>query len=114
MIIKNYKHSSTFEEFISNVYLPVQIALPSQQQYIRSNSGNIIIVMHNQYNDNYFILEKYKPEDYTSESSSNLAAALIDSLRNKNSKGNLHKNISLMLYFIILYYSIKKKRKIIL
>lgn len=47
MIIKNYKHSSTFEEFISNVYLPVQIALPSQQQYLRSNSGNIIIVMHN-------------------------------------------------------------------
>lgn len=40
MIMKNYKHSSTFEEFISNVYSPVQTTSPFQQQpYLRSNSG---------------------------------------------------------------------------
>lgn len=36
------------------------------------------------------ILEKYKRDDYLSSlSSSNLAAALIDSHRNRNTKGNI-------------------------
>ncbi|XP_026816588.1 ral GTPase-activating protein subunit alpha-1 isoform X1 [Rhopalosiphum maidis] len=73
MIMKNYKHSSTFEEFISNVYSPVQTTSPFQQQpYLRSNS------------------EKYKSDDFvlSGSSSSNLAAALIDSShRNRNTKG---------------------------
>lgn len=49
------------------------------------------------------ILEKYKPDDYLSSlSSSNLAAALIDSHRNRNVKGNLHKKKGLCFNFIIL------------
>lgn len=40
MIMKNYKHSSTFEDFISNVYSPVQTTSPFQQPSLRSNSGN--------------------------------------------------------------------------
>lgn len=48
------------------------------------------------------ILEKYKPDDYLSSlSSSNLAAALIDSHRNRNVKGNLHKK---KVYVLILLY----------
>lgn len=39
MIMKNYKHSSTFEEFISNVYSPVQTMSPFQQPYNKNVSG---------------------------------------------------------------------------
>lgn len=37
--MKNYKHSSTFEEFISNVYSPVQTTSPFQQPYLKNNSS---------------------------------------------------------------------------
>ncbi|VVC33952.1 Hypothetical protein CINCED_3A022064 [Cinara cedri] len=68
LIMKKYRHSGTFEEFISNVYSPVQTTSPFQQSYFRSNS------------------EKYKPDDYIS-GSNNLAAVLIDSCQNRNVKG---------------------------
>lgn len=45
------------------------------------------------------ILEKYKSDDYMSgSSSSNLAAALIDSNRNRNTKGNLSINIGVHIF----------------
>lgn len=52
-------------------------------------------------------LEKYKSDDYTSgTSSSNLAAALIDSHRNRSTKGNINYTNQLLLlnYSNILIY----------
>ncbi|XP_050439323.1 ral GTPase-activating protein subunit alpha-1 isoform X2 [Adelges cooleyi] len=68
MVMKNYKHSSTFEEFICNVYSPVQTISPFQQPYTTSRGS----------------VDKFKSDD--GSSSSNLASALIDSHRSRSTK----------------------------
>ncbi|XP_050530859.1 ral GTPase-activating protein subunit alpha-1 isoform X4 [Daktulosphaira vitifoliae] len=70
MVMKNYKHLSTYEEFISNVYSPLQTTSQFQQPFSSRNS-----------------IDKFKSDDgSSSSSSSNLASALIDSHRSRSVK----------------------------